>query len=92
MEKNLLLSEAGILATRTDISEEISRLISHFTLFEKTLKIPEPIGRNLDFICQEMNREINTIGSKQANFDISEKVIQLKTELEKIREQVRNIE
>ncbi|MCK4906514.1 MAG: YicC family protein [Spirochaetes bacterium] len=96
VEKNFdserILAEAGILAVKADINEEISRLESHFKLFENNLKLKGAVGKTLDFICQEMNREINTIGSKQAVYEISEKVIILKSELEKLREQVRNIE
>lgn len=92
LDQNLLITEAGILANKADINEEISRLESHIRLFEKTARQKDPVGRTLDFVCQEMNREINTIGSKQNDFSIAQQVVLLKTALEKIREQVRNVE
>ena len=92
VDKNMIITEAGILANKLDINEELSRLDSHLDLFEKTMKNDEPVGRTLDFISQEINREVNTIGSKQADFAIAEQVVMLKSLLEKIREQVRNIE
>jgi len=92
VDQQLLITEAGILVNRTDVNEEISRLESHIKLFEKTVRRQEPVGRTLDFVCQEMNREINTIGSKQNDFTIAQQVVLLKTALEKIREQVRNVE
>ena len=92
IDSNLLITEAGILANKSDINEEISRLESHIKLFEKTVKQKKPAGRTLDFVCQEMNREVNTIGSKQNDFSIAQQVVLLKTALEKIREQVRNVE
>lgn len=84
--------EAAMLAERSDITEEIVRLKSHLTLFSGKMKLASAVGRSLDFICQEMNREVNTIGSKAQLFEISKEVIQLKAEIEKIREQVQNIE
>lgn len=92
VDKNMIITEAGILANKLDINEELSRLDSHLDLFEKTMKNDEPVGRTLDFISQEINREVNTIGSKQADFAIAEQVVMLKSLLEKIREQIRNIE
>ena len=80
------------LADRCDISEELTRLESHFKQFRDCLTSKEPVGRTLDFLSQEMNREINTIGSKANAAEISRVVVQLKAELEKIREQVQNIE
>jgi len=84
--------EAGILADRLDISEEITRLNSHIDLFSSTLKENGAIGKKLDFIIQEMFRETNTIGSKAKDKEIAFFVVNIKTELEKIREQVQNIE
>jgi uncharacterized protein (TIGR00255 family) len=92
VDERLILSEAAVLASRADVHEELARLASHFLLFEEKMQLDEPVGKTLDFICQEMNREINTVGSKQSDYRISERVIMLKAHLEKIREQVRNIE
>ncbi len=80
------------MADKCDISEEITRINSHISQFLETLENDEPIGRKLDFILQELNREINTIGSKSNDAKISSYVIQIKSELEKLREQVQNIE
>lgn len=84
--------EVAFLADRSDITEEIVRLNSHLDLFKNRLKADGELGRELDFLCQEMNREINTIGSKSQLFDISKEVVFVKGELEKIREQIQNIE
>lgn len=84
--------ELVLLADRSDISEELSRLESHFGQFDRYAKSKEPVGRTLDFLAQEMNREINTIGSKANDTAISHQVVALKTELEKFREQVQNVE
>ena len=87
-----LLRELCLFAERSDISEEIVRLESHFAQVEKAQGSREPCGRSLDFLCQEMFREINTIGSKASDTMISRSVIQFKSELECIREQVQNVE
>lgn len=87
-----LLQEVAIMADKTDITEEIVRFRSHVVQLKNTLKMDEPIGRKLDFIIQEMNREVNTIGSKAMNITLTDHVVQLKCELEKVREQVQNIE
>jgi uncharacterized protein (TIGR00255 family) len=87
-----LLKEVVLFAERSDISEELTRLQSHFGQFEHCLKSKEPIGRTLDFLAQEMNREVNTIGSKSNDAVISGEVVVLKAELEKFREQVQNVE
>ncbi|HCM41700.1 MAG TPA: YicC family protein [Candidatus Omnitrophica bacterium] len=84
--------EAAILAERSDITEELVRMRSHVALFSGKMKLASAVGRSLDFICQEMNREANTMGSKAQLFEITKEVIQLKSEIEKIREQVQNIE
>ena len=84
--------EAAVLAERSDITEELVRMKSHLALFTGKMKLASAVGRSLDFICQEMNREANTMGSKAQLFEISKEVIQLKSEIEKIREQVQNIE
>ena len=87
-----LLQEVAIIADKTDITEEIVRFRSHVVQLKNTLKMDEPIGRKLDFIIQEMNREVNTIGSKAMDITLTDHVVQLKCELEKVREQVQNIE
>tara|TARA_B110000881_G_scaffold207744_1_gene212239 strand:- start:366 stop:1241 length:876 start_codon:yes stop_codon:yes gene_type:complete len=87
-----LLKEIAIFAERCDISEETTRLDSHIGRFREYLDSDEPVGRSLDFLCQEINREFNTIGSKANDSGIGQNVVGAKTELEKIREQVQNIE
>ena len=87
-----VMREVAFLAERSDITEEIVRLGSHISLFRTRLKQDGEAGRELDFLCQEMNREINTIGSKSQLFDIAKEVVFVKGELEKIREQIQNIE
>ncbi len=87
-----LVREIVYFADRSDISEELTRLGSHFKQFEECRKSNEPVGRTLDFLAQEMNREINTIGSKANDSTISREVVNLKAELEKFREQAQNVE
>ncbi len=87
-----LLKEIVLFADRSDITEELTRLQSHFQQFADCAKSKEPVGRTLDFLAQEMNREINTIGSKANDAVISREVVTLKTELERYREQVQNVE
>jgi uncharacterized protein (TIGR00255 family) len=87
-----LLKEVVYFADRSDISEELTRLQSHFLQFDDCRKSKEPVGRMLDFLAQEMNREINTIGSKANDSLISREVVTLKAELEKFREQAQNVE
>lgn len=87
-----LLKEIAIFAERCDISEETTRLAAHLNRFREYLASGEPVGRSLDFLCQELNREFNTIGSKANDAGIGQQVVGAKTELEKIREQVQNIE
>jgi len=87
-----LLKEIVYFADRTDISEELTRLQSHFQQFDDCLTSREPVGRMLDFLAQEMNREANTIGSKANDSSISREVVTLKAELEKFREQAQNVE
>ncbi len=87
-----LLKEVVVFADRSDISEELTRLQSHFQQFEDCRKSQEPVGRTLDFLAQEMNREINTIGSKANDAVISREVVTLKVELERFREQAQNVE
>jgi uncharacterized protein (TIGR00255 family) len=87
-----LLKEVVIFADRCDITEELTRMESHLKQFREHLNSNEPVGRTLDFLAQEMNREINTIGSKANAAEVSQQVVKMKAELEKIREQVQNIE
>jgi uncharacterized protein (TIGR00255 family) len=86
------LTEVAIFADKSSIDEEIVRLKSHIEEFKKTLNVQGTIGKKLDFIVQEMNREVNTIGSKSSDLGVVNNVIAMKTEIEKIREQVQNIE
>ena len=92
ISEDRFLQEIALLADKTDITEEIVRFRSHVVQLTNTLKMDEPIGRKLDFIIQEMNREVNTIGSKAMDITLTDYVVQLKCELEKVREQVQNIE
>ena len=92
LDENRILTECAIFADKVAVDEEIVRLRSHFKAFEDILASSEPAGRKLDFLMQEMNRETNTIGSKCSNSDIAHVVVDIKCELEKIREQIQNIE
>ena len=92
IDQDKLLNEVAFFADKADIAEELTRLQSHFEQFRDNLVKDEPVGRKLDFILQEINREINTIGSKANDTEISHLVIEAKGELEKIREQVQNFE
>ena len=87
-----LMREIVYFADRSDITEEVTRLKSHFQQLEDCFQDKEPVGRKLDFLAQEFNREINTIGSKANDATIATEVVFLKTELEKLREQFQNIE
>jgi conserved hypothetical protein TIGR00255 len=91
-DENRILMEAAIYADRTDITEELDRLESHEKQFLEFLTQDDPVGRKLDFLIQEMNRETNTIGSKANDANIAQLVIEMKSLLEKMREQVQNIE
>lgn len=91
-DENRLLTEIAIFAEKADINEELTRLNSHIAQFEASLHIKEPVGRKLDFLVQEMNREMNTIGAKANDACISRNVVEMKSALEKIKEQVQNIE
>lgn len=92
IDESRLLTEVGIMADRVCIDEELVRLKSHFTELEKILALSEPVGRKLDFLVQEINRETNTIGSKANDFGIAKNVVEIKSEIEKLREQIQNIE
>ena len=92
LDTNRLLTEVAIFADRVAIDEEITRFNSHISQLKSTLNLNESIGKKLDFIIQEMNREVNTIGSKSTDLIITNTVIELKNTLEQIREQIQNIE
>ena len=92
ISEDRFLQEIALLVDKTDITEEIVRFTSHVVQLKNTLVDENSIGRKVDFILQEMNREVNTIGSKAMDSSITEFVVQLKCELEKIREQVQNVE
>ncbi|MDF1812771.1 MAG: YicC family protein [Verrucomicrobiales bacterium] len=87
-----VLREIALYAEKSDITEEITRIGSHIAQFRKYFASDEPVGRPLDFLCQELNRELNTIGSKSNHAQIAQAIVNSKTELEKIREQVQNIQ
>lgn len=92
IDENRLLTEVAVFADKSSIDEEIVRLESHMEELRKALNFNGSVGKKLDFIIQEMNREVNTIGSKITDLSILNNVISIKTEIEKIREQVQNIE
>jgi len=92
VDQSRIAQEIAILVDRADVSEEVARLESHCAQFRRLLGAGKPIGRKLDFLLQEMHREANTIGSKSANADISHLVVDLKSAVERIREQVQNVE
>ena len=91
-EDERIIKEIALFADRSDITEELTRFHSHLEQFTKYLNSKEPVGRSLDFLCQELNRELNTIGSKANDADIAHLIVNGKTEVEKIREQVQNVE
>jgi uncharacterized protein (TIGR00255 family) len=92
IDPNRLAQEAAFLGDKSDVTEEIVRAESHLNQFRSMIALHEPAGRTLDFLLQELNREINTIGSKAGDAELSHMVVALKSELEKIREQVQNVE
>jgi len=92
IDERRILEEVAIFADKTDYTEEVVRFSSHLDQFQKILNETKPVGKKLDFLLQEINREVNTMGSKTNDNDIIDCVIMIKTELEKIREQVQNIE
>ena len=87
-----ILTEAAIFADKTAVDEETVRLRSHIRQYRDILALSEPVGRKLDFLTQELNRETNTIGSKCNELDITRVVVEMKGEIEKIREQIQNLE
>lgn len=92
VEPQRLAQEVALMADRCDITEELTRLRSHLTHFQKLMASGEPAGRKLEFLTQELNREINTTGAKSQHVDISSRIVDLKAEVERIREQVQNVE
>ena len=92
MDEGRLVQEVAFLADKSDITEELVRFHSHIQQFRDLLGSNGPHGRQLEFILQEMHREINTVGSKGNDLTIAQKVIQAKTELERLREQLQNVE
>jgi uncharacterized protein (TIGR00255 family) len=92
IDQNRILAEVAVFSDKADINEEITRLESHIGQFGSTLLLDEPVGRKLDFLLQEMNREANTIGSKANDSSIAREVVEMKSLLEKMKEQVQNIE
>jgi len=91
LDESRIVQEIAILADKSDITEEIVRARSHIKQFNRWLETEEPVGKKLDFLIQEINREVNTIGSKASDSEIALKVVTLKNEQEKIREQVQNV-
>lgn len=92
VDSQRLAQEVAFFAERTDVAEEMTRLSSHLAQFLELLRSKEPSGRKMDFLVQEMHREVNTTGSKSQHAEISSRIMQLKAELERIREQVQNVE
>ena len=92
IDESRILTEAAIFADKIAVDEETVRLKSHISQFRELLKSGEPVGRKLDFLVQEMNREVNTTGSKASELEITRMVVDMKSEIEKIREQIQNIE
>ena len=92
VEPQRLAQEVAVFAERTDIAEEVTRLASHLEQFRALMTSTEPVGRRMDFLVQEMHREVNTTGSKSQHAEISARVVSMKAEVERIREQVQNVE
>jgi uncharacterized protein (TIGR00255 family) len=92
VEPQRIAQEVALFADRTDVAEEATRLASHLEQFRTLLAASEPTGRKMDFLVQEMHREVNTTGSKSQSAEISNRIVTLKAELERIREQVQNVE
>ena len=92
LDENRVLAETAVLLVKYSISEEISRLKGHLDSFSESMESGGSVGKKLDFICQEINREVNTIGSKSIIMEVNQKVVEVKDSLENIREQLRNVE
>jgi uncharacterized protein (TIGR00255 family) len=91
IDENRLIQEVAFLSERADVTEEIVRCKSHFFQLSSYMSQNEPVGKRINFLIQEIGREVNTIGSKSPQTDVTNQVIEIKAELEKIREQVQNI-
>ena len=92
IDESRIVTECALLSEKLAVDEETVRLRSHISQFRELLNSNEPVGRKLDFLIQEMNREVNTTGSKAQDITITKTVVDMKSELEKIREQIQNIE
>lgn len=92
IDESRIVTEAAVFADKVAVDEETVRLRSHIAQFRSLLELDEPVGRKLDFLVQEMNREVNTTGSKSQDITITRLVVDMKSEIEKIREQIQNIE
>jgi len=92
VDESRLLTEAGLIADKLAVAEETVRLHSHLEQLEQLVNSNEPVGRKLDFLVQEINREVNTTGSKIQDLQVTRVVVDMKSEIEKIREQIQNIE
>ena len=92
VDQTRLAQEVVIYSDKCSIEEELTRLKSHLSQFRKFLDSKEPIGKKIDFLIQEMNRETNTIGSKANSLEITNLVVDIKTEMENVREQIQNVE
>jgi len=91
-DESRILAEIAVQMVRFDINEEIQRLQTHFDGFRRIASSSEPVGKKLDFLCQEIGREVNTIGSKNTLVEIGQIVVEMKDSLEKVREQLKNVE
>jgi uncharacterized protein (TIGR00255 family) len=91
IDESRILQEVAILAEKSDISEEITRFKIHLNQLGSYLNSDEPVGKKINFMLQELNREVNTLGSKSSDIDVTSNMIEIKSELEKIREQNQNI-
>jgi len=91
VDENRIIQEVAMIADRAGVDEELVRLDSHFRQFRALLEAEEPVGRKLDFLCQEINREVNTVGSKANDLSMTKIVVEMKSEVEKLREQVQNV-
>jgi uncharacterized protein (TIGR00255 family) len=92
ISEDRMLQEVALIAERSDITEEVVRIESHVAQFRSYMKHNDVVGRRLDFLLQEIHREANTIGSKASDFLISQHMVEVKAELEKLREQIQNVE
>jgi uncharacterized protein (TIGR00255 family) len=92
IDETRLIQEVAILVERSDISEEIVRAGSHLKSIEGLISADDPVGKKIDFFIQELRREVNTIGAKASDIEISKDIVEIKHELEKIREQTQNIQ